>query len=85
MSISTLKKTSHNKGMMNPTGSTTVAIEESIGNATYMTRKVKAKQSNFEDEYTEYQCSAIRQRIIQPRREKCMELRKNAQDVVLST
>lgn len=51
---------------LKPSGSSFVAIEESIGNSTSMKIKKETEQSNPEDKYKEYPCTASCQRIITP-------------------
>lgn len=49
-----IKNISPKKGTLRRTGSSPVAIEEIVGNATYMIGRMETKQSNFEDEDYEY-------------------------------
>lgn len=53
-----IDKINFNKSTLKLTGSSSVAIEESVGNAAYMTSKLVRKQRLSENEYYECTCTA---------------------------
>lgn len=73
------------KGTFWSAGSSPVTEEKSANNAAYMNGKVKTKQSNAGNEYREYQCTALRQRLLPPMAEVCLHVQSSAQRLQLIT
>lgn len=80
-----IEKIRPKKGALKRTGSSTVAIDEGVLNAAYMTVKVEIKRSSSEHESKKYPCTAGYQRIISSMCEVCMFVRNNTQGVKLVT
>lgn len=78
-----IEKSRLRKGPLKPTGSSLVAIGESISNASYIESNVKTKHEHHDGEYSRYPCTAAYQRVVPPKSKACLYVRSNFRGVQL--
>lgn len=71
------------KDVLKRTGSSSVAVEESVGNTTYMTGRVETNQNGSKGDYNVYPCTAVCQRNMTPINEDYSQVRSYVQGIEL--